>query len=445
MHSLKELYRIGKGPSSSHTMGPMAAARDFLETPEVKVVTDDETHFRVTFYGSLASTGKGHLTDQAIIEVMGAEHTELVWEPEIVLSRHPNGMMFEAVSGDGKVLFKALYFSVGGGAIEGPLPVKGGFDDGGKKSFPNNTAKASGDRKVPDIYPITTFGQILLWSEAEGKTLWEYVFDQEKEDLLEYLKNVWEVMKAAIERGLENEGILPGPLKLSRKASSYAIKSRNAPGFIGKISTTFAYALAVAEENAAGGLVVTAPTCGSSGVLPAVLKTIQEAYEFSETRIIRALATAGLIGNLVKTNGSISGAEVGCQGEIGTACAMAAAASAQLLGGTPRQVEYAASMGLEHHLGLTCDPVMGLVQIPCIERNAVAATRAIDASSYALLSDGNHIITFDQVVDTMLQTGKDMAGSYRETSKGGLAMFYNRDEIEARARLGRPKRPKDGD
>ena len=263
------------------------------------------------------------------------------------------------------------------------------------------------------------------------------MFDHEDKELPDYLSEVWHSMQAAIERGIENEGLIPGPLKLPRKAAAYAMKSRNAQGFIRSISATFAYALAVSEENASGGIVVTAPTCGASGVLPAVLKTMQDTFQFRDVRIVRALATAGLIGNLVKTNGSISGAEVGCQGEVGTACAMAAAAAAQLLGGTPRQIEYAAEMGLEHHLGLTCDPVLGLVQVPCIERNAVASTRAIDAATYATLSDGRHMVSFDEVIDTMLQTGRDMAGHYRETSTGGLAMFYNRDELEAQARLGR--------
>jgi L-serine dehydratase len=279
--------------------------------------------------------------------------------------------------------------------------------------------------------------RILPHVEAEGLTLWEYVFAHEGDEIEGFLEEVWRAMQAAVDRGLEEEGRLPGPLKLRRKASSFAMKSRNAEGFIKQISTLFSYALAVSEENAAGGTVVTAPTCGASGVLPAVLRTLRETYRFSDTRIIRALATAGLIGNTVKTNGSISGAEVGCQGEVGTACAMAAAATTHLLGGTPRQIEYAAEMGLEHHLGLTCDPVLGLVQVPCIERNAVAATRAVDAGTFATLSDGSHMISLDEVIDTMFQTGRDMASTYRETAEGGLARFYNRDELEAHARLGR--------
>lgn len=422
MRSLRELYRIGRGPSSSHTMGPAAAARDFIEGPG-----GAGQKFRVTLYGSLAATGKGHLTDAAVLDVLGTDRTEIVWKPETILPRHPNGMKCEALDGEACVTAAVLYFSTGGGEVLGPLPVENG------KEVSSDFAEAP----AVSPYSAKTIREILPRIESEGKTLWEYVFEHEDRDLPAYLAGVWGVMQEAIDRGIENEGLLPGPLKLSRKAASYLMKSRNAAGFVGKISITFAYALAVSEENASGGVVVTAPTCGSSGILPAVLRTLQETYQFSEQRIVRALATAGLIGNLVKTNGSISGAEVGCQGEVGTACAMAAAAAAQLLGGTPRQIEYAAEMGLEHHLGLTCDPVLGLVQVHCIERNAVAATRAIDAASYALLSDGRHMVSFDEVVDTMLQTGRDMSGTYRETSTGGLAMFYNRDELEAQAKLGR--------
>ena len=420
MDSLRELYRIGAGPSSSHTMGPARAARRFFnENPEA-------AGFRVTLYGSLAATGRGHLTDLAILRALPEERTEIVWRPEQSLPAHPNGMRFESLDPDGAVRGDWLCFSVGGGALAESADTQGAALAG---------HRIGASYKVD--YPLTTIRELLPWAEQEGKSFWEYVFDHEDNELPDYLAEVWQTMQDTIERGIENEGLIPGPLKLPRKAAAYAMKSRNAQGFIRSISATFAYALAVSEENASGGIVVTAPTCGASGVLPAVLKTMQDTFQFRDVRIVRALATAGLIGNLVKTNGSISGAEVGCQGEVGTACAMAAAAAAQLLGGTPRQIEYAAEMGLEHHLGLTCDPVLGLVQVPCIERNAVASTRAIDAATYATLSDGRHMVSFDEVIDTMLQTGRDMAGHYRETSTGGLAMFYNRDELEAQARLGR--------
>lgn len=421
MKSLRELYRIGIGPSSSHTMAPNKAAAAFLARhPEA-------ASFRVSLYGSLAATGKGHLTDRAILDVLGEDRTTIVWAPDVTLPEHPNGMIFEALSETGETGALERVFSIGGGALrytpeEGKQALSSGQEEQGKEG--------------EELYPPLTMRKILPWAEQEGKQLWEFVYDHEGEDVEPFLAGVWSTMKEAIARGIENEGRLPGPLNLPRKASSYFMKSRHAYGMVRQISKLFAYALAVSEENASGGTVVTAPTCGSCGVLPAVLKVLQEDFEFTDRRIHRALATAGLIGNLVKHNGSISGAEVGCQGEVGTACAMAAAAAAQLLGGTPRQVEYAAEMGLEHHLGLTCDPVEGLVQVPCIERNAVAATRAIDAATYATLSDGKHMISFDEVVDTMAQTGKDLSSRYRETSSGGLSLFYNRDELEALARQG---------
>ena len=244
---------------------------------------------------------------------------------------------------------------------------------------------------------------------AEGKTYWEYVEECEGKEIWEYLDRVWEVMCDTIRRGLNNDGVLPGGLKVARKASTYYVKSKSYTGSLASRARIYAYALAVAEENASGGEVVTAPTCGSSGVLPAVIYHLATSRDFLRIRILRALATAGLFGNIVKTNSSISGAAVGCQGEIGVACAMAAAAACQLFGGTPSQIEYAAEMGLEHHLGLTCDPVCGLVQVPCIERNAVAATRALDANIYATLSDGTHLVSYDKVVEAMNETGHNLS------------------------------------
>ncbi|HPC37991.1 MAG TPA: L-serine ammonia-lyase, iron-sulfur-dependent, subunit alpha, partial [Exilispira sp.] len=236
-----------------------------------------------------------------------------------------------------------------------------------------------------------------------------------------YLEEVWKMMKEAIENGIRNEGVLPGALGLQRKASSYFVKANTFTGLLKKQTLIFSYALAVAEENASGSTIVTAPTCGSSGVLPAVLYFLKKELNFTDQKILKALATAGLVGKLVQTNASISGAEVGCQGEVGAACSMAAAAAAQLIGATPNQIEYAAEIGLEHHLGLTCDPLGGYVQIPCIERNAFAASRAYDAAVYAILSDGNHKISFDSIVDTMKRTGNDLPHIYKETSLGGIA------------------------
>ncbi len=396
MESLTELFRIGYGPSASHTMGPRKAAEIFLaEQPNA-------SQFRVTLYGSLAATGKGHLTDQAITEALKPHLVELIWHPETELPLHPNGMEFEALDADGVGMGSWRVYSIGGGAL-----------------------KVEGASELQhNLYNLNSMEEIVAHVSQKAEPLWCYVVEQEGEAIWEYLKKVWHVMRDSVKRGCNGVGILPGELKLPRKSFSFFLKARQDRGSFQRANLLFAYSLAVSEENAAGGQIVTAPTCGSCGVLPAVLYYLQETNHLPEKTILHALATAGLIGNLVKTNGSISGAEVGCQGEIGTACAMAAGAAVQLLGGSPAQVEYAAEMGFEHHLGLTCDPVAGLVQIPCIERNAFAATRALDSAEYALLSDGRHRISFDEVVKTMSQTGRDLKLSYRETSTGGLAAIY---------------------
>lgn len=277
-----------------------------------------------------------------------------------------------------------------------------------------------------DLYPYRTMAGILDWSQKTGKSFWEYVYEVEGDEIQAFLLDIWKTMKQSISNGLENEGVLPGPLAIRRKASAYFVKSKTMGRHIQNTTKLFAYALAVSEENACGGQVVTAPTCGSSGILPSVLLFLQENFQFSDNKIVRALATAGLVGNLIKENASISGAEVGCQGEVGAACSMASAAAAQLVGGSSSQIEYAAEIGLEHHLGLTCDPIGGLVQIPCIERNAHGAVRAIDSASFAILSDGNHYVSFDQIVNAMKQTGHDLPSLYKETSLGGLAIFAKR-------------------
>jgi L-serine dehydratase len=396
MESICEIYRIGYGPSSSHTMGPKKAAEIFNKR------NPDAASFLVTLYGSLAATGKGHLTDKALVDAFQPKSLEIIWKADERLTYHPNAMKFEAIDSAGHSQQDWLVFSVGGGRIE----------------------DSPQDQSKDMLYKMSDMSEILAWSEQSGKTLWEYVSETEDSSMWVHLQDVWQVMKSAIQRGLENEGVLPGMIHLQRKASAYSIKANGYKGSLRRRSLLFAYALAVSEENASGGRIVTAPTCGSCGVLPAVLYLLQTSYKFSDQKIIRALATAGLIGNLVKTNASISGADVGCQGEIGTACAMAAAAAAQLFGGSPFQIEYAAEMGLEHHLGLTCDPVAGLVQIPCIERNAFGASRALDASTFALLSDGKHRISFDKTVSTMKQTGHDLPSLYKETSEGGLALSF---------------------
>ena len=379
MKSLKELYRIGIGPSSSHTMGPRNAAEMFLaKHPEAK-------SFEVTLYGSLAATGKGHMTDVAIIDTLRPHAPlDLLWEPEIFLPFHPNGMLFKSKDENGNVTDEWTVFSVGGGALaeEGVL----------------NTAS-------PDIYEMTKMSQILGWCERTGRSYWEYVQQCEDSDIWDYLNEVWKTMRAAVERGLDQEGVLPGPLNLRRKASTYYIKAKGFKDNLRSRGLVFSYALAVSEENASGGKIVTAPTCGSCGVVPAVLYHLQESRDFSQMRMLRALATAGLVGNIVKHNATISGAEGGCQAEVGVACSMAAAAASQLFGGSPAQIEYACEMGLEHHLGMTCDPVCGLVQIPCIECNAYAAARALDSNIYSAFTDGTHRVSFDKVVDVMKQTG----------------------------------------
>lgn len=394
MESIAKIFKIGYGPSSSHTMGPLNAANIFLER------FPNAVRYRVTLYGSLAATGKGHLTDKALIDRIGEERIELVWQPKIFLPFHPNGIKFEALGQDGELLGEWTTYSVGGGDL----------------------ADESTKNEINRIYNMSTMEEILQWCKDNGRTFWEYVEICEGPTIWDYLAKVWETMKNAILRGVDNEGVLPGEIKLPRKASSYLIKAKSSQGTLQNRSLVFAYALAVSEENASGGLIVTAPTCGSCGTIPAVLYHMQERYGFSDQKILRALATAGLIGNLIKENASISGAEVGCQGEVGAACAMASGAAAQLFGATPSQIEYAAEMGLEHHLGLTCDPIAGLVQIPCIERNAFAAARALDSSAFAALSDGVHRISFDKVVRTMKQTGKDLPSLYKETSEGGLAI-----------------------
>ncbi len=398
MRSLRELYRIGDGPSSSHTIGPGTAARIFLAR------SPDAAKYRVTLYGSLAATGTGHSTDRVLRESLRPHAAEIVSHPAEQLPLHPNGMRFESLDRDDTVLSEWIAYSVGGGTVRDEERVY----------------------EEPPVYPASSMREILAWSEAEGVPLWQYVVRWEGEEIFTCLGEVWKVMQAAVRRGLSQEGCLPGILRLPRKAAGYAAKADASRGLIRSLGKGFAFALAVAEENAAGGRIVTAPTCGSAGVLPAVLMLLKETYNLPREKILRALATAGIIGNLVKTNASVSGAEVGCQGEIGTACAMASGAAAQLLGGTPRQVEYAAEMGMEHHLGLTCDPVAGLVQIPCIERNAMAALRAMDCATYAVYSDGVHKISFDDVVRTMAETGRDLISAYRETSTGGLARMYDR-------------------
>lgn len=396
MESIKEIFRIGYGPSSSHTMAPRKASELFLKE------NTNAKRFEITLYGSLAATGKGHLTDKAIIDVLGKERTKIHWRSDVFLDLHPNAMKFEAFDKNNQLISTNTYYSIGGGKI---------IQENSKLGL-----------EINEVYPHHNLTEILQYLDENGLTFWEYVQEFEDENIWDYLREVLQVMKKSVEDGLNEEGVLPGGLRLRRKAMSYYTKARSyKPSLKGRCLVQ-AYALAVSEQNASGGKIVTAPTCGSCGVVPAVLYHLNTEHEFTEKQIMRSLATAGLIGNVIKYNASISGAEVGCQGEVGSACSMAAAAANQLFGGTPQQIEYAAEIGLEHHLGLTCDPVCGLVQVPCIERNAFAALRALDANLYAMMSDGKHVISFDKVVETMKQTGKDLPSLYKETAEGGLAV-----------------------
>lgn len=398
MKSLRELYRIGKGPSSSHTMGPENAARIYAEEhPNAK-------SFEVTLYGSLAATGKGHLTHRAILEVLQPiAPTKIIWEPTVFLPFHPNGMRFRSDGANDWIVY-----SVGGGAL--------------------SEGEGKTDRfSTPEVYTMNSLTEIMQWCKDTGRSYWEYVDECEDPSIWSYLQTIWETMQESVERGINHEGRLPGPLNLARKASTYYIKASGYKQTLQTRGLVYAYALAVSEENASGGTIVTAPTCGSCGIVPAVLYHLSRGHKFSDTHILHALATAGVFGNIVKQNASISGAEVGCQGEVGVACAMASAAACQLFGGSPSQIEYAAEMGLEHHLGMTCDPVCGLVQIPCIERNAFAATRALDANLYAAFSDGRHRVSFDRVAEVMKETGHDLPSLYKETGTGGLAKDYRQE------------------
>ncbi len=400
MDSLRRIFRIGIGPSSSHTMGPRRAAKIFSKKHT------DAHRFEVTLYGSLAATGKGHMTDIAVIKPLEViAPVDLKWLPKTFLPYHPNGLLFRSYDENDNITDEWTVYSVGGGAL--------------------SEGKGENDMfKNSPVYKLNTIKEIQRWCESTGRGYWEYVDQCEDESFWDYLREVWAAMKDSVERGLDTEGALPGPLKLARKASTYHIKARSYKASLQSRGLVYSYALAVSEENASGGTIVTAPTCGASGVLPAVLYHLSNGHNFTETKILHALATAGIFGNVAKYNASISGAEVGCQGEVGVACAMASAASCQLFGGSPAQIEYAAEMGLEHHLGMTCDPVCGLVQIPCIERNAFAACRALDAQLYATFSDGMHHVSYDRVIEVMKQTGHDIPSLYKETSTGGLAKNY---------------------
>ncbi len=402
MDSIKAIYKIGYGPSSSHTMGPHKAAEMF------KKHNPNATRFRVTLYGSLAATGEGHFTDKAILFELKPIQTEIVWQANITPDFHTNGMLFEAFDANDTIYDTWKVYSIGGGSLaEDP---KEGFN-----------RISTEDTEGKDIYRRNMLNDIQQFIEEHGLSFWEYVEYHEGKGIWKFLTKIWEQMQKSVKEGLENDQVIPGCLHLRSKAKQYYVRASSYKPSLQSRALVTAYALAVSEQNARGGIVVTAPTCGSCGIVPGVLYHMKKNHGFSDIDILKALATAGLFGNVIKTNASISGAEVGCQGEIGSACVMAAVAINQLFGGSPQQIECAAEMAMEHNLGLTCDPICGLVQIPCIERNPIAALRALDVSFYALLSDGKHLISFDKVIDTMKRTGKDLPSLYKETAQGGLA------------------------
>ena len=398
MKSIRDIYKIGRGPSSSHTMGPVKAAE------LMRAEYPDADSYEVTLFGSLAKTGKGHGTDRAVIKFFRPKPCTVLFDTETQELAHENTMELRAFLGKREVGFLRV-FSVGGGDI---------------------VVEGQPHQKKLEVYEENSFDEIHKVCDEKGWTLSDYVYAHEP-DLNDHLEKVWEVMKGAAERGINKTGILPGGLDVERRANALftgVYDKEDAATHENRL--VCAYAFGVSEMNASNGMIVTAPTCGSCGVVPAVLIYAQQKEGFTDDQIFKALAVGGLIGNIVKRNASISGAECGCQAEIGTACSMAAAALGELYGMSIPQIEYAAEVALEHHLGLTCDPIAGLVQIPCIERNAVAAMRAINAVSLARFLSGSRKISFDLVVATMYETGKHIHIGYRETSEGGLAKLYQK-------------------
>ena len=400
MQSIRTLYKVGKGPSSSHTMGPERAAKLFRE------MTPEADRYEVILYGSLAKTGIGHGTDRVLVDTLAPYPTKIVFasvDPGNM--KHPNTLDLIAYK-DNKETQRIRVESIGGGDI---------------------VVEGEAQHADAEVYPENSFAEIARFCQWRHVSLPEYVELNEGPEIWSFLEHIWHVMRQSIEDGLAAEGILPGGLNVQRKAKYLYERTHllDLPQ-VRELQLVCSYAFAVAEQNAGNGTIVTAPTCGSCGVLPAVLMYMQQKYDLPDRKIAEALGVAGLFGNLVRHNASISGAECGCQAEIGTACSMAAAAMGELTGLTIEEQEYAAEIAMEHQLGLTCDPICGLVQIPCIERNAVAAKRAIDSANLAHMLVGTRTISFDMVVRTMYETGISMNRAFRETSEGGLARLYSR-------------------
>lgn len=399
MRSIKELYKIGNGPSSSHTMGPKKACELVKEEYNAE-------RYLVKLYGSLSMTGKGHLTDKVIRKTL--DNVEVIFSQETI-TEHPNTMDFFMYNGDIPLGYERFY-SIGGGVVR---------------------RQGENPKEIVNIYPHKYFREIKEYCIKNNLELHEYVYKYEDDDFKDYLRLIWKTMGESVLNGIDKTGLLPGMLKVERKAKRIFNRIKySSSKHINKTQLASAYAYAVSETNASGGEIVTAPTCGASGVLPGVLYYANEKYDFSEEELLNALATAGLIGNIIKHNASISGAEAGCQAEIGSACSMAAAAVSVLMGSDIDTLECAAEIAMEHHLGLTCDPIYGYVQVPCIERNGVAAMRAINAGELAELIGENRKVSFDMVIETMLQTGKDLKASYRETAEAGLAAYYKNIQIQ---------------
>ena len=399
MRSIRELYKIGNGPSSSHTMGPKKACELIKEEYNAE-------RYLVKLYGSLSMTGKGHLTDKVIRRTL--KNVEVIFSQEAI-SEHPNTMDFFMYNGDIPIGYERFY-SIGGGVVR---------------------KKGEDPKELIKIYPHKYFKEIRKYCEEFNLELHDYVYKFEDENFKDYLRLIWRTMSKSVDDGLIITGLLPGMLNVERKAKRILNRVKfSSSRHVNKTQLASAYAYAVSENNASGGEIVTAPTCGASGVLPGVLYYAQEKYNFHEDELLNSLAVAGLIGNIVKHNASISGAEAGCQAEIGTACSMAAAAVSALMKSDIDTLECSAEIAMEHHLGLTCDPILGYVQVPCIERNGVAAMRAINAAELSELIGDNRKISFDMVVATMLQTGKDLKESYRETAEAGLAAYYKNIQIQ---------------
>ncbi|MCC8127622.1 MAG: L-serine ammonia-lyase, iron-sulfur-dependent, subunit alpha [Clostridiales bacterium] len=401
MQTIREIYKTGKGPSSSHTIGPERAAKLFLKRyPEAE-------QFTVLLFGSLSKTGKGHGTDRVLREVLEPIPTEIIFRtdmPEYVT--HPNTMEFQAWKG---------------GALAGTLRVES--IGGGDIHIVGEPVK----EPETEVYPENSFAEIEQQCRLWNSSLAEYVEFNEGKEIWQFLDEVWETMQNSIHEGLNAEGILPGGLNVRRKAKKlYENPAPNERPQVTEVRYVSAYAYAVCEQNADCGTIVTAPTCGACGIVPAVIYYMQESHHLPKQKVLESLAVAGLFGNLIKHNASISGAECGCQAEVGAACSMAAAAMAYLMELSTDQIQYAAEIALEHHLGLTCDPICGLVQIPCIERNAVAAMRAMDACNLSYFLHDTQRISFDLVVKTMYETGISMNQRFRETAEGGLAKMFSR-------------------